>query len=135
MSNCLHCGVILSERAIYCSNCCNQAKCKNCKELLEPNSSICVVCGEEVSASRPASHMNTIEYTETKNNRSFKASFTDTVGNNIGEAFGSILTTKLISKPNKFNTTLGVQDITPTTDNNEQSENTPDVPTPVAPEV
>jgi hypothetical protein len=42
--------------------------------------------------------MNTIEFSETKNSRNFKANFTDTVGESISSSFGILLANKIGTK-------------------------------------
>lgn len=89
---CNYCEEDISDRANFCPNCKNQVKCLNCSELLEKESDICIICGEE-KKSQSKNH-NTIEFQETKKTRSFKANFSNEVGQSIGEALGIILMNK-----------------------------------------
>lgn len=89
---CNFCEEKVSDRANFCPNCKNQIKCLSCSEVLEKDSDICIICGEE-KKSQEKNH-NTIEFQETKKTRSFKASFSNEVGNSIGEALGIILMNK-----------------------------------------
>lgn len=93
---CIYCKQNIPDNAKFCPFCALQIKCKECGEILIPKAKVCINCG--VSLDDNNSNINTIEFSETKNSRSFKASFTDTVGGSIGEAIGLIINNKL---PNK----------------------------------
>lgn len=95
---CLNCNEILPTKGFFCPSCSQQFKCMNCDELLLKNAIVCIYCGEEVGTKSKAHNMNTIEFSETKNSRSFKANFTDTVGQSISDSFGIILSNKLPTK-------------------------------------
>lgn len=86
---CIFCNNEIPDRANFCPSCKNQVKCLKCSEILEKDSEICIVCGEEKR--RENNSHNTIEFHETKKARCFKANFSDQVGQSIGEALGIIL--------------------------------------------
>ncbi len=89
---CIYCEENVSDRANFCPKCKNQIKCLNCNEILEKDSAICIMCGEDKKTK--SSNQNTIKFQETKKTRSFEASFSNEVGQSIGEAFGILLTNK-----------------------------------------
>lgn len=98
---CSNCSTPLPDKGYFCPNCSKQFKCKDCGELLLKDAKACIYCGEEVGVKSSATNMNTIEFSETKNTRNFKANFTDTVGQSISDSFGIILSNKLVPrKPN-----------------------------------
>lgn len=100
--NCPLCGDALAERGFFCKVCAAQVRCKTCREVLEPNAAACVECGTRVGQSPsgdPAHaisaivgslepHRNTLNYEETRNNRTFSASLTDTAVQGLGEILG-----------------------------------------------
>jgi hypothetical protein len=100
--NCPLCSVVLADRGYYCQSCAAQVRCKACRELLEPGALACVECGTRIaqpvaegsvaagaSVQHPLeAHRNTLSYQETKNDRSFTASLTDTAIQGLGEALG-----------------------------------------------
>lgn len=104
--NCPNCSEELSERGYFCKSCGAQARCLQCKELLEPAAKACVECGTRIgegksvdganSASREAAttamppHRNTITYREDRNSRDFQASLTDASMQNLGGVFGDL---------------------------------------------
>ena len=92
---CIYCNIQQPEKGFFCPNCNKQNKCKHCGEILIKNAKICVFCGEEIGQKTSTANLNKIEFSETENERSFKASFTDTVGQSISESFGMILTNKI----------------------------------------
>lgn len=101
MQKCIYCESEVSERGIFCSECTKQFRCKSCREFLEKDAKICIICGEEVVLKISSPTMNTIEFTESNGKRAFKAAFTDTVGQNITETFGYFIANK-ITQSNKF---------------------------------
>lgn len=96
--NCIYCETSLPDKGYFCSNCFKQVKCKHCSEELVKDVKICVFCGEEIGKKTNAININTIEFSETETDRKFKASFTDTVGQSISDAFGMILANKVGTK-------------------------------------
>ena len=96
INQCFNCDSVLSDRGLFCKSCKKQFKCKACNELLEPDTSFCIMCGEDIIPKKSEQVMNTIEFSESNGKRSFKASFTDIVGNSIGETFGAFLVNKAI---------------------------------------
>ncbi len=98
MIDCVYCVKPLPEVGFYCPSCSKQARCKHCKELLFKDAKICIHCGEGIGESANQGHLNTIHFSESENGREFKATFTDTVGQSISEAFGVILSNKIGGK-------------------------------------
>lgn len=98
--NCIYCDTKQPEKGYFCPNCFKQTKCKHCVETLIKDAKICVFCGELIGKVDTSANMNIIEFSETETKRSFKASFTDTVGQSISDSFGIILTNKIVSKKN-----------------------------------
>ncbi|MGA9041345.1 MAG: zinc ribbon domain-containing protein [Terriglobales bacterium] len=99
--NCPLCSEPLAERGFFCKACAGQVRCKNCRELLEPAGMACVECGTKIGESMPNAeqpelvmagalppHRNTLSYQETRTNRTFHASLTDTAIQGLGEVFG-----------------------------------------------
>jgi len=79
-------------------------KCKSCKENIEENSNACTYCGNKINENSKndsdnlnqiSDNLNQIEFKETKNERSFRASFTDNTGENVSTAFASFISNKL----------------------------------------
>lgn len=106
--NCIYCEENITDRANFCPKCKNQIKCLNCSEILEKDSEICIVCGEE-KRNHSTNH-NTIKFQETKKSRTFEASFSNEVGQSIGEAFGILLANKKntgTQSKNLLNSNLG----------------------------
>lgn len=98
--NCIYCDTKQPDKGYFCPNCFKQTKCKHCGETLIKDAKICVFCGELLGKTDISTNMNIIEFSETETKRSFKASFTDTVGQSISDSFGIILTNKISSKKN-----------------------------------
>src|SRR5215203_5458434 len=46
--NCPTCAQALSERGSFCKFCGTQARCLNCRAILEPDAIACVECGAKV---------------------------------------------------------------------------------------
>ena len=97
---CQYCQNQLPETGYYCPNCAKQSKCTTCGEILIKDAIICVECGTEVKG-KTINPYNTIEFSENRNTRIFKASFTDTVGTSISQAFGIIIANKNPGAKNK----------------------------------
>ena len=95
---CLNCISLLPDKGYFCPKCSKQFKCKSCNELLLKEAKACIYCGEDVGSKSAVPNMNTIEFSETKNSRNFKANFTDTVGQSISDSFGIILSNKITTK-------------------------------------
>ena len=96
--NCIYCDALQPDKGFFCPKCFKQTKCRHCSESLLKDAKICVFCGEETGQKSSVSNVNTIEFTETETGRSFKASFTDTVGQSISDSFGMILSNKIGSR-------------------------------------
>lgn len=101
--NCPHCSEALSERGSFCKACGGQAKCLNCKEVLEPGAMACVECGtrigqpgdagrESAATASPtlSPNRNTLLYSEDRNSRKFEASLTDSAMHGLGDVFGEL---------------------------------------------
>jgi len=104
--NCPSCGEQLSERGYFCKACATQARCMNCRELLETSAVACVECGTRIgqrNGASPIDHQptdgsvtsmppnrNTLTYREDRNSRTFDASLTDSAMENLGDVFGEL---------------------------------------------
>jgi hypothetical protein len=101
--NCSHCSETLSERGSFCKACGGQAKCLNCREVLEPGALACVECGTRVgaagdgvreSATKEAvalsANRNTLMYSEDRSSRKFEASLTDSAMHGLADVFGEL---------------------------------------------
>ena len=101
--NCPHCSEALSERGAFCKACAGQARCMNCREVLEPGAAACVECGtrvgqpgdgvrENVAQDAPAlsPYRNTLSYSEDRNSRKFEASLTDSAMHGLGDVFAEL---------------------------------------------
>ena len=100
--NCPHCSEALGERGNFCKACGGQAKCLQCREILEPGALACVECGTKVGAgpenlsctspfaltANVAAPRNTLTYHEDRNSRSFEASLTDPAMQGLGDVLG-----------------------------------------------
>ncbi len=97
--NCVYCSCTLPDKGFFCPECANQVKCKHCNELLVKSANACVYCGEAIIGKASAININTIEFTETETSRTFRASFTDTVGQNVIESLGLMISNRLGAGP------------------------------------
>lgn len=103
--NCPHCAAVLSERGIFCQSCAGQARCKKCREQLEPGANACVECGTRLdqpletpvaagahtsSSAAIQPNRNTLSYQEDRNSRRFEASLTDSAMHGLGDVFGEL---------------------------------------------
>ena len=96
MQTCLSCKYNLPERAIYCPGCGNQVRCQQCRDILELNARACVTCGTHVCEAGIASAtnngtvhvhaVNTLNFKETSESRSLRASLTNTAVSSLGNA-------------------------------------------------
>ena len=60
---------------------------------------VCVFCGEEVNMAKKIQGLNTIEFTETEDGRrTFKATFSDSVGQSIIDSLGLIMSNKITGR-------------------------------------
>lgn len=109
--SCTYCNTKLPEKGYFCPNCSKQTKCKHCNELLVANAKVCVYCGEDIVQKNSSTNLNTIEFSETETGRSFKAAFSDTVGQSISDSFSIILA-------NKINTRKSIAPTAQTLNNN-----------------
>lgn len=102
MQYCPSCNNELSERALYCPICGAQAKCKVCRELLDPKANFCVSCGTPVGEGSPVqrertnyvraeSSHNIIEFNEDAKSRHFRAEVSDTAINSVSQPLAAFL--------------------------------------------
>jgi hypothetical protein len=120
--SCHSCCTVLPEKALFCSKCSNQIKCLSCKEFLENDALFCIACGNPTRKSGrlddPSSRAssvqisainaqatNSIEFNETEQGRSFKATFTDTFGSSFSESINLVVGSKL-GKPSSIPSAL-----------------------------
>ena len=107
--NCPKCSVALAERGSYCKVCGAQARCLNCKDLLEHNAVACVECGTLVGQGKSGTgHIvhelpveakrNTISYQEDKNSRTFSASLTDDAIGGMGESLAEFFAARGVQR-------------------------------------
>jgi hypothetical protein len=101
--NCPRCSEPLSERGVFCKVCAGQARCMDCREVLEPDAAACVECGARIGHSgeglrenvaqdvdvRSPSH-NTLSFSEDRKSRKFEASLTDSAMHGLGNVFGEL---------------------------------------------
>ncbi len=100
--DCPHCSTPLSERGSFCKACGGQARCLNCKAVLEQGAAACVECGTKIGGagtksepdanvtSSPLAGRNTLTFHENKDSRSFEASLTDGAMQSLGGVFGDL---------------------------------------------
>jgi hypothetical protein len=111
MNNCVYCFTIFDEDCLYCSECSNQIKCKNCNVLLKADAKGCVRCGVRLGegSNIPESTItnngsaNTLNLKETRNSRSIEVKFTDHAIEQISDALGHILIDRLGNKSTQTN--------------------------------
>ncbi len=108
--NCPFCNTSLPSRAIFCKSCTKQVRCKTCKDLLEPDSLVCISCGTRVGEgkdisvaeelTRPAltSNMNTLEFDETRSGRSLRATLTDEAVAHLSDPFGMFIAGRITDR-------------------------------------
>src|SRR5258708_2825612 len=108
MNACPTCGSALPERAIFCPACTKQARCKECRDYLEPNARACVSCGtligegttdavsDEQSPSNAA--INVLHLQEDKGGRALNFRFTDAAMATVGETLVYALDNRLIPR-------------------------------------
>lgn len=97
--DCQFCDTSLPSRAIFCGSCAKQVRCKACKDILEPDSLICISCGtpvgkdgellvtEELVRPNQALNLNTLEFDETRKGRSLRARLTDAAVGHLSDSF------------------------------------------------
>jgi len=102
---CNNCEGELPKKGIFCPKCGTQTKCKSCDKFLEKEAIACIYCGEKVGNENSSNkNINSIEYKETRDDRTFKANFTDAIGENMSSAFANFLTNKFVPQPQIENT-------------------------------
>lgn len=92
---CIYCNTEQIDKAFFCPNCFKQTKCRHCGETLLKDAKICIYCGTEIGKESAEKSVNTIEFSETQTGRTFKASFTDSVGQSISDSFGLFIANKI----------------------------------------
>ena len=101
--NCPSCADDLSERGAYCKACGAQARCLECRAVLEQAAVACVECGTRLgqrlssngNAASPAGttiapNRNTLSYHEDRGSRRFDASLTDHAMEGLGSVLGEL---------------------------------------------
>jgi len=94
MNQCPMCGDALPDRAVFCPACAKQARCKVCRDILEPNARACVSCGTAVvegpaspvsEQPYPSAAINVLHFKEDRRGRALNFSFTDAAMTTVGE--------------------------------------------------
>lgn len=91
--SCFNCEQPIPDKANYyfCSKCFTQLKCKSCNEILEKGDLGCSNCGTPIVQKETNDKaVNSIEFEQKGSNKSFKARFTDTVGENLVASLGGL---------------------------------------------
>ncbi|GEO03626.1 hypothetical protein AAE02nite_12900 [Adhaeribacter aerolatus] len=94
---CNSCGATALEKAIFCYQCGNQVRCKDCLEVLVPGAKHCIACGTPVGenqgqqAQKP---FNKIKIKENGDERLYEIEFTDDVGKEIKDVMADLLKNK-----------------------------------------
>lgn len=94
---CNACGTIVFEKAIFCHQCGNQVKCKNCQEILVAGARHCIACGVPVQDNQEQGQktFNKIKFKESGEERLYEIEFTNEVGQEIKEVVADLLKNKL----------------------------------------
>jgi Double zinc ribbon len=97
-TTCPYCQEHLPDRAIFCGACGQQARCTSCREILELNARVCIICGTPASEHKimPTDHgdpvlhsgINTLQIEENKTGRSLRASLTDAAVDSLSGPLG-----------------------------------------------
>src|ERR1700742_1138417 len=78
------------ERAKFCSNCGSQLNCINCNEEILVGANNCISCGTTIkqkeSTTAKQATMNTIDFHQTKDERSIKVAFTNEAAKEVRES-------------------------------------------------
>lgn len=93
-TKCISCNEDILLVALFCHKCGSQQKCKSCNTPIVKEANNCIGCG--VLLTKPTSSesaMNTFEFNQTIDSRSFRAAFTDKVGTNVVDALKNMLET------------------------------------------
>lgn len=108
MNPCPTCASALPERAIFCPACAKQARCKVCRDCLEPNARACVSCGTLIGegATNPVSEeqspsdaaINVLHFQEDKGGRALNFRFTDAAMATVGETLVYALDNRLMPR-------------------------------------
>ncbi len=94
MNTCPFCASALPERAIFCPACAKPARCKSCRDVLEPDARACVSCGTLVgegfaaafsATTPPPTAVNVLQFQEDKGGRSLNFRFTDEAMATVGQ--------------------------------------------------
>lgn len=103
MQLCPSCNKELSERAIFCSWCGLQAKCKACGDILDSGARFCVSCGTPVGEGNPiqTEHTgtpprNVIEFSEDSKSRHFRAEVSDSAIDSVSQPLALFLGTRIL---------------------------------------
>lgn len=129
MQCCPSCNSELPERAIYCGICGAQAKCKACRDILDPKARFCVNCGTPVGEGNPKpvelsngsarepSH-NIIEFNEDAKSRRFHAEVSDKAIDSISQPLALFFGTRIVKQVNSGQRQVNNTD-TASTENND----------------
>ena len=117
--SCNSCQTPFSDRAIFCSNCQDQLRCKDCREILEPKAHFCILCGNPLlvvsrseglilATSNPSDvAANKIDFRKTKSgSQRLIASFSDATSSHFSGVLGQVLVAGLGLKERASNTGL-----------------------------
>ncbi|KAA5547762.1 zinc ribbon domain-containing protein [Adhaeribacter rhizoryzae] len=98
---CNACGTIVFDKAIFCYQCGNQVKCKNCQEVLVAGARHCIACGVPVQDNQELTPktFNKIKFKENGEERLYEIEFTNEVGQEIKEVVADLLKNKLGASP------------------------------------
>ena len=95
---CISCNESILQIANFCHKCGSQQKCKSCSATLIKDANNCISCGIPLTKSVEAtSAINTVEYNETADSRSYKMAFS----NEVGATVVGLVTTMLDNQPGR----------------------------------
>jgi len=83
---CFNCDSEINIDFGFCPNCGSKVKCKNCNTPLVKSAKFCFECGDSVDGENKKNdveNVNTIEFKETKEERSYKVSFTNETASQV----------------------------------------------------
>ncbi|HEY5590450.1 MAG TPA: hypothetical protein VIK55_05480 [Paludibacter sp.] len=90
--NCIFCQstIQINSKIYFCPFCLAQIKCKTCDELLLKGAKGCISCGTPIGnfQDKKQTELNQIEFEQKGDLKKFKATFTDTVGQDLVATFG-----------------------------------------------
>lgn len=83
---CFNCDIEINIDFRFCPNCGSKVKCKKCNTSLVKSAKFCFECGDSVDGENKkidVENVNTIEFKETKEERSYKVSFTNETASQV----------------------------------------------------